>query len=224
MSMSYQDVLQRLIEERYRMSLSQMEMSHLLRMDQSNYSKVELGFRRLSYSELEHLCESNVDVHYIYTGLRNIGQYTDFFCKCSYSELLCFLSITYSIAVLRCREDATGKWRSILEKMKYVPLIEDKQSPSNIFLDLRRSLDWSQMKMARTIGVDVKKLRDLENGRKLPDSELVSRLYELFQIPPAAVFRDKKCMESAISVFMEQLDAKEGKQLFEIMKALHNMK
>ena len=75
MSISYKDALQRLIEERYRMSLSQMEMSHLLRMDQSNYSKVELGFRRLSYSELEHLCESDADVHYIYTGLKSIGQY-----------------------------------------------------------------------------------------------------------------------------------------------------
>ncbi len=224
MSMSYQDVLQRLIEERYRMSLSQMEMSHLLRMDQSNYSKVELGFRRLSYSELEHLCESDADVHYIYTGLKSIGQYVDFLSKCSYSELLCFLSIAYSIVLLRYREDTTGKWKNVLEQIKYVPLIEEKQSPANIFLELRHSLDWSQVNMAGTIGIDVKKLRDLENGRKLPDSELVSRLYELFQIPPVAVFRDKKCMESAISIFLEQLDVEGGKQLFEIMKTLHSMK
>lgn len=224
MSIAYNDALKRLIEERRRMDLSQKEMSRLLRMDQSNYSKVEMGFRRLSYSELEHLCVSDADVHYIYTGLKSIGQYTDFFCECSYPELLCFLSITYSIVLLRCKEDATGKWRKLLEQIKYVPLIDKKQNSGNIFLDLRHSLNWSQMKMADEVGIDVKKLRDLENCRKLPDSELVSCLYELFQIPPATVFREKKCLESAISVFLEQLDAEGENQLFELMKALHNMK
>lgn len=223
MSISYKDALQRLIEERCRMSLSQAEMSHLLRMDQSNYSKVELGFRRLNYSELDHLCETGVDVHYVYTGLKCSGQYTEFVNKCSYSECQCFLDIIYSIVMFRCREDSTEKWRSIWEKIKYVPLIKDKQDSSNIFLNLRRSLNWSQLKLARMIGVDVKKLRDLENGKKLPDSEIVSRLYELFQIPPAAVFREKKCVGSAISVFLEQLETKDREQLFESIRILHNM-
>lgn len=223
MSIPYEDVLKRLIEERKRLLLSQKDMSQFLRMDQSNYSKVELGFRRLSYSELEHLCESGADVHYIYTGLKSMGRYTDFFCKCSYSELLCFLSVAYSVVSLWRRGDTTQKWKAVLEEIKYIPLIEEKQNPSSIFLGLRRSMGASQVKMAENLGVDIKKLRDLENGRKLPDSELVSRLYELYHIPPAVIFRDKKCMESVISIFMEQLKEEDGKRIYEIIRLLHTM-
>ena len=164
-----------------------------------------------------------MDVHYIFTGLKCSGQYADFFCRCNYSELICFLSVIYSVVVLRCRQDSTGKWKSVLERIKYVPLIEENQKSYNIFLMLRRSSNYQQQKMADTLGVDVKKLRDLENGRCLPDSELLCRIYELFHIPPAAILKDKKGMESEISILLEMLEAEEQKEMFDIIKTLHNM-
>lgn len=41
--------------------------------------------------------------------------------------------------------------------------------------------------MANIIGIDVKKLRDLENGKKLPDSEIISKMYEAFKILPVVI-------------------------------------
>lgn len=223
MSIAYDDVLRRLKEERKRLSLSQKEMSHCVRMKQSNYSKVELGLRRLNYYDLKYLCESDVDVHYIYTGQRSSGSYADFFCQCSYYELICFLRVLYSIVVLKWRENEAGKWKDIFEKIKYVPLIEEQQKSYNIFLALRHSMNFQQQRMADMIGVDVKKLRDLENGRCLPDSELLCRLYVLFQIPPAVILKDKMGIASEISILLEMLDAGNQEGIFGIIKELHNM-
>ena len=53
MSATYQKFHERLKEERLRLQLSQLEISQLLRMSQSHYSKAELGKRRLSYYEMQ---------------------------------------------------------------------------------------------------------------------------------------------------------------------------
>lgn len=224
MSIAYDDVLKRLREERQRLSLSQKEMSQCVRMNQSNYSKVELGQRRLNFRELEYLCVSDVDAHYIYTAQRSNGQYIDFLNQCSYSELICFLGIIYSIVAFRYKNEYTQQWKSILEKVKYVPLIEENSGTNNIFLILRRSINCQQKKMAEMLGVDVKKLRDLENGRRLPDSELLSRLYELFHIPPAAILKDKKGIANEISILLDMMDIENGELIFDIIKIIHENK
>lgn len=223
MRATYNDALDRLKEERYRLSLSQKDMGRRVRINQSNYSKVELGLRRLSYYELKYLCESEVDVHYVFTNRRCSSQYYDFFAQCSYSELSCYLSIIYSIVVLRNKKEPARIWETILEQIKYVPFVEDNQSSSNIFLALRRAMNYQQQKMAETLGVDVKKLRELENGRCLPDSELLWRLYVLFYIPPAVVLKDRKGMASEISFLLDKMKPEKGKEIFEIIKTLHDM-
>lgn len=67
MCISYNDVLKRLIEERNRMALTQKEMGQCIQIDQSNYSKVELGLRRLGYYEVKNLYNVGIDVYYLYT-------------------------------------------------------------------------------------------------------------------------------------------------------------
>lgn len=223
MSVTYDDVLKRLIEERHRLSWTQKEMSKCVRMEQSNYSKVELGLRRLSYYDLKYLCETDVDVHYIYTGQKSSGQYAGFFYERSYDELLCYLRVMYSVSELKYKEDFTGKWKIIYEKIKYVPLIEGNQKHYNIFEEIRHSLNYQQQKMAGLLGVDVKKLRDLENARRLPDSELLYRLYELFCIPPAAILKDRKGMASELGILLDMLDPDCQKSMFETIAAIHNI-
>lgn len=223
MCISYNDVLKRLIEERNHMAWSQKEMSQHIHMNQSNYSKVELGLRRLSFYEVKQLYEAGIDVFYIYTGQRDSGRHANFFVQCSYAELLCFLNVFYSIALMRYQKEATEKWEEILARLKYFSLQEKNQQFHNIFLLLRRSMGWQQQKMAEKLGVDVKKLRDLENGRKLPDSELLSRLYEFFRVSPAVVLENKKGLESEISVSLEKMSMEDEQQIFEIFTLLHSM-
>ena len=55
MNESYQNVLERLKEERIRQNWSQEQICRQLRMSQSHYSKVELGKRRFTYYEVPYL-------------------------------------------------------------------------------------------------------------------------------------------------------------------------
>lgn len=63
--MTYQNVLERLKEERLRQHWSQIQMGGQMRMSQSHYSKVELGNRRLTFYQIQYLCDTEIDVHYI---------------------------------------------------------------------------------------------------------------------------------------------------------------
>ena len=88
MSATYNEVLERLIEERKRLGLSQQEMASLVHITQSNYSKVEKGLHRLSYEELKYLSKANIDIFYIFTGYRCSGKYVEYFRKRTISSTL----------------------------------------------------------------------------------------------------------------------------------------
>ena len=65
----YENVLKRLREERGRLSITKVDMSRYLHMDQSNYGKAELGqYRRFSYYEIKSMSDLGLNVNYIYTG------------------------------------------------------------------------------------------------------------------------------------------------------------
>lgn len=223
MCISYNDVLKRLIEERNRMALTQKDMSQRIQIDQSNYSKVELGLRRLGYYEVKNLYNVGVDVYYIYTGQKSSGRYEKFFLQCSNEELLCFLNVLYSIVQMYYQKEPIEKWEEILARLKYFSLKEKNQQFHNIFLLLRYSMGWQQKKIAEKLGVDIKKWRDLENERKLPDSELLSRLYERFYISPAIVFENKKDLESEITVSLEKMGLEVEQKILEVFTLLHKM-
>ena len=203
MSTTYNDALERLKEERCRLSMSQKEMGQCVRMTQSNYSEVELGVRRLSYHELKYLCESEADMHYIFTGIHGNNQYTEFFGECSYAELLYYLRMIYAIVTFGREKEGTECWSTIFDRVQYVPWLEEGLQTKSILVALRRKMDWQQQNMAEKLGVDINKLHDLENERSLPDSELLWRLYDMFHIPPAVMLKDKKGLASEVASLVE---------------------
>ena len=224
MSSSYNNVLARLKEQRLSRSLSQNEMAQIVHMTQSNYSKVELALRHLSFDELKCLCDSPIDVHYIFTGTESSSRYSDFLHCCSYRELCSYLNVIYSAAFFRDRNEAFGQWKHVLERISYIPMIMENYGAKNIFLALRHSINCQQDKMAEKLGVDIKKFRDLEKGRCLPDSELLWRLYDLFHIPPAVVLEDKNGMAGEIAAVLDVIDIGYRESILNILKLLHEIK
>ena len=206
MSATYNEMLKRLIEERKRLGLSQQEMARLVHITQSNYSKVEKGFHRLSYEELKYLSKAKVDIFYIFTGYRCAGRYVEYFQKYTYIELCCYLGIIYSLVVLNACRSNTEQWKDIVKRVKYVPLVLDCNKSSNIFLVIRHMTDSRQKSMAEKLGVDIKKFRELEKDRCLPDSEIIWKLYNFYQISPAVVLKDKNCLINEISSLLETLE------------------
>ena len=220
MSATYNEVLKRLMEERKRQGLSQNEMARLVHITQSNYSKVEKGLHRLSYDELKYLSKTNVDIIYIFTGYRCTGKYVGYFQQYTYVELCCILGIIYSLVVLKdCRAN-TEQWKEILKRVKYVPLILNRKKSSNIFLVIRHTTGIRQKQMAERLGVDIKKFREIEKDRCLPDSEIIWKLYNMFQISPAVVLQDKNSMINEISSLLEATE-ENGVEVIDIIKRIN---
>lgn len=217
MSATYNDVLKRLVEERMRLGLSQKEMARLVHITQSNYSKVEKGLHRLSYEELKYLSKAKVDIFYIFTGYRCAGKYTEYFQQYTYVELCCYLGIIYSLIVLNYCRSSTEQWKNIAKRVKYVPLVLDCKKSSNIFLVIRHTTSSRQKSMAEKLGVDIKKFRELEKDRCLPDSEIIWKVYNLFYISPAVVLKDKNSMINEISSLLEAAE-ENGAEVIDIIE------
>ena len=208
MQKSYEDVLKRLKEERKRLGLSQMEISRCVHMNQSDYCKVEAGQRLLSYYELQELSGRGVDLYYVYSGWKVEAAWRTVFEGAECEELLGFLRILFSVEGMHGRGSQKEEC-GILDEIRYVPLIGEKFAPGLVLIALRRQLDYRQIKMAEALGVDVKKLRDLENGKRLPDAELLFRLYQKYNVSPCVMLRDKNGMIAEIAGILERMDNRE---------------
>ena len=97
---------------------------------------------------------------------------------------------------------------------------EKRGAGIGIFLLARHLQNYRQLEMARMLGVDVKKYRELENGRNLPDSELVWQLYDLFYISPAITLKDRKSLVSSICFEMENFNEEMQKKVLGIIKII----
>ena len=224
MNTSYNDFLERLKEERLSTRWSQLQMGQRLRMSQSHYSKAELGTRRLTYYEIQFLCDTGVDVYYIFTGYRCKTEYNEFFRKCTYKELGCYLNMVCSVIecmyindTSRC-QDGLGK---LIEFIQCV--MRPYGNNKTAFYTLRCLMDYSQNKMADLLKVDVKKLRDLENGKVLPDSEMMWSLYKTFGISFATLLEDAKGLGCEIGYLLELIDDERRYAVFENIKTLHSI-
>ena len=220
--MTYQDVLRRLKQERLRNQWSQMRMGQCMRMSQSHYSKAELGFRRLTYYELQFLCDSEIDVHFVFTGNKRENSDYGFFQSCDYTELICILKILYFTFEYFYRNKSVYGDQAYkrAEYMKYVVFSRDFNR--NMLHDIRKVEDCTQFKMAEILEVDIKKLRDLENGNRRPDSELLFRIYRAFHVPPAVLLKDRDGIASEISCLLDLMSEKQRIDAVRYLEACHD--
>lgn len=224
MSVSYQNVLERLKEERLGKSWSQEQISRRLRMSQSHYSKVELGKRRFTYYEVQYLYELPLDAHYIFTGQKSNVKQEGFFSKCDYRELNFFLHVLAYMAEYLCAKGRSESWRAVYREMEYIGCITapDRVNDNALFA-LRRTLNYSQQKMAEALGVDIKKIRSMESGESLPDSEILWDLYRLFHIPPSVFTKSGYGMACAISCILDMLAEKDRELVLGVVQSCHGV-
>ncbi len=207
MNVRYQKVLKRLKEERLRLGWSQWEISFKLQMEQSHYSKAELGAKRFTYYELQRLGKTGVDIHYMYTGKRLEEMQVEMLRTCTYSELFYFVEILYAQLNFLRDKDKKGKWNRLLNSvgyMKYASFPHKKND--NVLFLLRQYLGETQYEMAEILDMDVKRLRHFETGKILPDSETIWKLYELYQIPPTVILKDNEGLIAEICYVLDQLE------------------
>ena len=77
--------------------------------------------------------------------------------------------------------------------------------------------------MAAQLGVDRKKLRDLENNRSLPDSELIWRMYQLYRVSPAIILKDRNCLINEICFILEGLALEIQDKILELVEVIYSI-
>jgi len=161
-----------------------------------------------------------LNVNYIYTGKNKKLISLDFIEKPNINSLKCILQIMYTVIELSNKEEFNLQYEALLEEMKYVSFIKQNTKPNNIFLTVRKLKGYTQIKMANIIGIDVKKLRDLENGKKLPDSEIISKMYEAFKILPVVIIGTENCMLDTILYILDEIKKEDREKIVSIIKIL----
>lgn len=224
MDSKYQNVLQRLKEEREKRNLTQRLLCYRMKMLQSHYSRAESGSKRFSYYEIKGLCTSDVDVLYVFTGRKPASESEELNLEeCGMEEILCFLNTVYTVAKAVNLTDAKRtSFGNIQKQLEYTQYGNgDMGAKNNVFYCVREWHDYTQQQMADLLGVDIKKLRELENGRILPDSEMIWKMYDLFQVSPAFILEDVGGLRKELNYVLELLEEDDRKLIVQILADEH---
>ncbi|MCM1543193.1 MAG: transcriptional regulator [Blautia sp.] len=226
MDSKYQNVLHRLKEEREKLNLTQRLLCYRMKMLQSHYSRAESGNKRFSYYEIKGLCTSDVDVLYVFTGKKAAEEEgLSELQEADPAELMCYLNILYAMAravnPADARENIFGAIRKQLEFIQCGT--GSAGAKNNIFYCVRIRKEYTQQKMADLLGVDIKKLRELENGRILPDSEMIWKMYDLFQVSPAFILEDAKGLWKELNYALNLLGEDDRKIMVQVLTDMHRL-
>lgn len=221
MGNNYDKFLQRMIEYRDAMKLSQREVSGLCGKTQSQLSKMELGKTVVSYEILESLLNAGWDIDYMITGKPGV------YAK---EQLTEYLDANMGEA-----------WKDIKEILLWVVKLEfgksggfpDKDSQceyelarhllsgeaqGSVLGALRDYVGISQIGMAEKLGVNIKKYRDLEKGRNRPDAELLVKIYEIAWCRPGIFFCTGDVERYLLDELWNRLGRARRNEAFEYLK------
>lgn len=232
MYQDYNHVLQRLKEERTQCGLTQRQLCRYAEIPQSAFSRAETGCRRFSYPALKRSCASGMDIFYVFTGNKaeNVLGFLEL-SETTSEELLCHLGTVYIYASATrplnqsrtyseiSSQISIEKIRKQLEYISYVS--GNTKANQNIFFCVRNYYGYTQEKMTDLLGIDIKKLRNLEKGRRFPDSELIWKLYDQFHISPAFILKDARGLWNELNYVLGMLQDDDREAMLRILENGH---
>lgn len=222
MYINYDVFTRRLKEERINSQITQIHLSKKIRMLPSHYQKAENGFNRFSLYELQNISSAGIDLFYCFTGKRSVSCYDELFQNAGMEHIIgCLQAINMLANLKRKRGNCKEEWERLYSQLKYLMYVDIGLSEErNIFKAVRDYHGITQMNMAEELGIDVKKLRALENDKIFPDSELILRTYEKYGVSPSAFIRHKKCIQSEIAYLLDSVEGKTGDDLLLFVKTI----
>jgi len=235
MNNDYKDFLLRLKEERVRCGLTQRQLCGHAKTGQSSFSKAETGCLRFTCAKLKCFCAAGMDIFYAFTG-NKAADCLGFLEPSTIApeELLWLLHVISIHAAARVQSRAFSRASSdmrfrasmeqILKQLEYFRyLSESTIANQNILYCLRNYYGYTQGKMADLLGIDVKKLRKLEKGRQLPDSEIIWKMYQQFHVSPAFILEDPVGMRHELNYVLGLLDKESRETMLHILESCHKL-
>lgn len=189
MDKSYLSISRRLAEYRRLMNLNQTQMGEKLGVTQSHYSKLESGLKGVSYRNLKCFEANGGDPFFLITGEHRVKGRLDHYLErfsSRYGKERVFEILVWAAETGR---DCAGRGDIILTERtdKCIRLLRDYSKNLTIWRNIRKTEGCSQEEMAKKFDINIKRYRNIEQGKSMPDAEILRLLYEELHYSPLVV-------------------------------------
>lgn len=196
--MQYGLIVRRLEAYRKQKHMSQTALAEELNITQSQYSKIELGKVKLSYEVMLGLYEHGWDMDMIITGESSVHILPNL------ADVFREDDITQYVSGMKLCEWAMERWRQIEQKEEVIgkrllKIFLSSQEETTPLQKLRLVSGLSQVEMAETVGVNIKKYRALEKRELEPDAELMANIYGATGCKPGFFFDERNFYLTVVS-------------------------
>lgn len=215
MSNIYDKILQRMIEYRNSLDLTQEQVGAILGKTQSQFSKIELGKTIISYDDLSLLLRADWDIDYLVTAKPQVRwkkSVEDSFHvdKQHWKELKEVLIWALGQVIPDSSEIEN---RDIFCEYELLRRIVNRQAFDSLLSELRGMSGIAQTAMAELLGVNIKKYRDLERRVTNPDAELLALIYEMTSCRPSLFFYQDEMEEHLLNDLWNQISEERQKKI-----------
>ena len=108
---------------------------------------------------------------------------------------------------------------TIQKQLEYIQCtagsIDDR---NNVFYQIQHRYGYTQDSMAELLGVSTRSLQALEKGTKLPDSEMIWKMYDRFLVSPAFILNDPKGMRNELNYVLSLLEEDDREIMLKILE------
>lgn len=215
----YDAFLQRLTKYRQMLGATQKEMSRMLNITQSQYSKFEQGRVIISYNVLKELKNHHWDIDFIITGrtfprenneLNELYSLSDEINKCRICELFHW-NIKNSGGINETPELAF-EWNYL----RMIVLMEN--NIVHPFEIVRKIYDITQIEMSEILGINIKKYREIEKREAMPDAQILYVMYEKLKCMPSVLTEDRSIMGAILNDIWGTFDEERKSRVMRFIK------
>ncbi len=215
MSNIYDKILQRMIEYRNSLDLTQEQVGAILGKTQSQFSKIELGKTIISYDDLCLLLQADWDIDYLVTAKPQIT-WKKSVEDCFHVEKQHWNELKEVLiwAIGQVIPDSRGiENKDIFCEYALLKRMVNHQKSDSLLLELRSISGIAQTAMAEQLGVNIKKYRDLERRVTNPDAELLALIYEMTSCRPSLFFYQDEMEEHILNDLWNQISEERQKKI-----------
>lgn len=189
MDKNYLSISRRLAKYRKLMNLNQEQMGEKLGVTQSHYSKLESGLKGVSFRNLKCFEKNGGDSFFLITGEHRekgkLDHYLERF-RSGYGKSRVFEILVWAAETGRGYADRADI--VLTERTdKCIRLLRDYSENLTIWRNIRKTEGCSQEEMAKKFDINIKRYRNIEQEKSMPDAEILRVLYEKLHYSPLVI-------------------------------------